>query len=82
MSSQATFHNIPHFLHGRQKSGIKVQCKMAVAVQNVKSPVLFIPLFLKSAKQIVNYHSFCFSHQIDQGEETEGLEREGLEMER
>jgi hypothetical protein len=32
---------------------------------------------LKSATQIVNNHSFCFSHQTDLGEETEGLEREG-----
>jgi hypothetical protein len=26
---------------------------------------------LKSAKQIVNNHSFCFIHQTAQGEETE-----------
>ncbi len=47
-----------------------------------KIPCTFYPAFLKSARQIVYNHSFCFSHQTDQGEETEGLEREGLEMER
>jgi hypothetical protein len=43
--SQAAFHNIPHFSHGQEKSGIKVQCKIAVAVQKVKTPVHFIQLF-------------------------------------
>jgi hypothetical protein len=47
-----------------------------------KIPCTFYPALLKSATQIVNNHSFCFSHQLDLGEETEGLEREGLEMER
>jgi hypothetical protein len=47
-----------------------------------KIPCTFYPALLKSAKQIVNNHSFCFSHQTDQGEETEGLEREVLERER
>jgi hypothetical protein len=32
---------------------------------------------LKSEKNIVKNHSCCFSHQTDQGEETEGFEREG-----
>ncbi len=27
-------------------------------------------------------YSFCFSHQTDQGDETEGFEREGLEIKR
>ena len=38
----------------------------------------------KPEKNIVNNHSFCLSHQTDHyhGDETEGFEREGLEMER
>jgi hypothetical protein len=64
-----------------KRAGQKVQRKFAVAVQK-KIPSTFCPALLKSAKQIVNNHSFCFSHQTNQGEETEGLEREGLEMER
>jgi hypothetical protein len=47
-----------------------------------KIPCTFYPALLKSATQIANNNSFCFSHQTDLGEETEGLEREGLEMER
>jgi hypothetical protein len=64
-----------------KRAGQKVQRKIAVAVQNVK-PLSFCPALLKSEKNIVNNHSCCFSHQTDQGEETEGYEREGLEMER
>jgi len=46
------------------------------------NPSTFCPALLKSEKNIVNNHSCCFSHQTDPGDETEGLEREGLEMER
>ncbi len=48
-----------------KRAGQKVQRKIAAVVQKVKSPVLFYPALLKSAKQIVNNHSFCFSHQTD-----------------
>ena len=64
-----------------KRAGQKVQRKIAVAVQKVNSPLLLVPLFLKSVKQIVNNHSFSFNHQTDL-EETEGFEREGSEMER
>jgi hypothetical protein len=63
-----------------KRAGQKVQRKIAVAVQNVK-PLYFLSRFLKYEKNIVNNHSCWFSHQTDQGEETEGFEREGLEME-
>ncbi len=49
--SQAAFHNVPHFSRGRQKSGIKVQFKITVAVQKVKTPVHFIPLFWNNIQQ-------------------------------
>ncbi len=65
-----------------KRAGQKVQRKIAVAVQKVKSPLLFCPALLKSEKNIVKNLSCCFSHQTDQGEETEGFEREGLEGER
>ena len=45
LCSQIVFHNVPHFSRRRQKSGKKIQRKIAAAVQKVKSPVLFIPLF-------------------------------------
>ncbi len=64
-----------------KRAGQKVQRKIAVAVQKVKSPLLFVPLFWNQ-QQIVNNHSFSFNHQTDQGKETEGFEREVLEMER
>ncbi len=38
----------------------------------------FYPALLKSATQIVNNHSFCFSHQTDLGEETEGFGEGGI----
>jgi hypothetical protein len=46
-----------------------------------KIPSTFCPALLKSAKQIVNKHSFSFNHQTDQGKKTEGFEREGFERE-
>jgi hypothetical protein len=63
-----------------KRAGQKVHRKIPVAVQNIKS----LPALLKSYKNIVNNHSFCFSHQTDhyQGDETEGFESEGLEIER
>jgi hypothetical protein len=61
-----------------KRAGQKVQRKIAVAVQNVK-PLYFLS---RSFEFIVNKHSCCFSHQTDQGEETEGFKMEGLEMER
>jgi hypothetical protein len=53
LCSQVVFHNIPHF---GKRAGQKVQRKIAVAVQKVKTPLLFVPL-LKSAKKIVNNHT-------------------------
>ncbi len=59
----------------------KVQRKIAVSGTKSKIPSTFSPALLKSAKQIVNKHSFSFNHQTDQGKDTEGFEREGLEGE-
>ena len=66
-----------------KRAGQKVQRKIAVAVQKVK------PLyFLKKSRSFEIREKYCkqsyflFSHQTDQGDETEGFEREGLEMER
>jgi hypothetical protein len=61
---QVVFHIVPHF---GKRAGQKVQRKIAAAVQKSKIPSTFCPAILKSAKQIVNNHSFCFSHQTDQG---------------
>jgi hypothetical protein len=77
------------FLADGKRAGQKVQCKIAVAVQKVK-PLYFLSRSLKSAKQIANNHtsgelsySLCFSNQTDQeGDETKGLEMEGLEGDR
>jgi hypothetical protein len=38
LCSQVIFHNLPHF---GKRAGQKVQCKVAVAVQNVK-PLYFL----------------------------------------
>jgi hypothetical protein len=79
---QVVFHIVPHFSCGRQKSGAKNTARNRRSRTKSKIPCTFYPALLKLAKQIVNNHSFCFSHQTDQGEETEGLEMEGLERER
>ncbi len=42
LCSQVVFHNLPHF---GKRAGQKVQRKIAAAVQKVKSPLLFVPLF-------------------------------------
>jgi hypothetical protein len=42
LCSQVVFYNIPHF---GKRAGQKVQRKIAIAVQNVKTPLLFVPLF-------------------------------------
>jgi hypothetical protein len=65
-----------------KRAGQKVQRKIARSGTKSKIPSTFCPALLKSAKQIVNYHSFSFNHQTDQGKETEDFEREGLERER
>ncbi len=39
---QVVFHIVPHF---GKRAGQKVQRKIAAAVQKVKSPLLFVPLF-------------------------------------
>ncbi len=70
---QVVFHIDPHF---GKRAGQKVHRKIAAAVQNVK-PLYFLSRYFET-KQIVINHSFCFSHQTDKGEETEGLEREDL----
>ena len=66
-----------------KRAGQKVQRKIAAAVQNVK-PLYFLSRSFEIREKIVNNHSFCLSHQTDHyhGDETEGFEREGLEMER
>jgi hypothetical protein len=63
-----------------KRAGQKVQRKIAIAVQKVK-PLYFLSRSFEIRKNIVNNHSFCFSPQTDQGDETEGFEGEGLEME-
>ncbi len=65
-----------------KRAGQKVQRKIARSGTKSKISSTFSPALLKSEKNIVKNHSCCFRHQTDQGEETEGLEREGLEIER
>jgi hypothetical protein len=64
-----------------KRAGQKVQRKIAVEVQNVK-PLYFLSRSFEFRGKYCHKHSCCFSHQTDQGEEMEGFEREGLEMER
>jgi hypothetical protein len=65
---QVVFHIVPHF---GKRAGQKVQRKMAAAVQNVK-PIYFLSRYFEISE------TNCFSHQTDQGQETECLEREDL----
>jgi hypothetical protein len=71
LCSQVIFHILPHF---GKRAGQKVQ-RIAVAVQNVKPLYFFPALLLFPHKNLLNY-SICFYNQIDQGAQTEGLERE------
>ena len=65
-----------------KRAGQKVQRKNRRSGTKSKIPSTFCPALLKSEKNIVKNHSFCISHQTDQGDKTEAFEREGLEMER
>jgi hypothetical protein len=64
-----------------KRAGQKVQRKIAVAVQKVK-PLYFLSRSFEIREKYCKHSYFFFSHQTDQGDETEGFEREGLEMER
>jgi hypothetical protein len=75
------FSQCPAFLLQTARAGQKVQRKIAVAVQSVK-PLYFLSRSFEIREKYCQQSSCCFSHQTDQGEETEGFEREGLEMER
>ncbi len=46
---QVVFHIVPHF---GKRAGQKIQRKIAAAVQKVKSPLLFVPLFCRSLWEI------------------------------
>jgi hypothetical protein len=72
LCSQVIFHNLPHF---GKRAGQKVQRKIAVAVQNVKPLYFLSRSFALSHKNLLSY-SICVYNQIDQGAQTEGLERE------
>jgi hypothetical protein len=58
-----------------KRAGQKVQRKIAAAVQNVKPLYFLSRSFVLSHKNLLSY-SICFYNQIDQGAQTEGLERE------
>ncbi len=53
----------------------KVQCKIAVAVQNVK-PLYFLSRSFALSPQKSAELFYMLYNQIDQGAQTEGLERE------
>ncbi len=74
LCSQVIFNNIPHF---GKRAGQKVQRKIAIAVQNVK-PLYFLSrsFALSPQKSAELFYTVCFYDQIDQGAQTEGLERE------
>jgi hypothetical protein len=59
------FSQCPALLAEGKRAGQKVHRKIAAVVQKVKSPLLFCPALLKSAKQIVKNHSFRLDHQTD-----------------
>jgi hypothetical protein len=65
-----------------KRAGQKVQRKIAVAVQKVKSPLLFVPLFWNQRNKLSTIVLLVLVIKLIKGEETEGFEREGLEMER
>jgi hypothetical protein len=69
---QVTFHNLPHF---GKRAGQNVQRKIAVAVQNVKPLYLLSRSFALSPQKSAEIF-YMFFNQIDQGAQTEGLERE------
>ncbi len=46
---QVVFRIVPHF---GKRAGQKVQRKIAAAVQKVKSPLLFVPLFLNQRNKL------------------------------
>ena len=58
-----------------KRAGQKVQRKIAAAVQNVK-PLYFLSRYFEISETNCQQSFFCFSHQTDQGKETEGLQRE------
>jgi hypothetical protein len=64
-----------------KRAGQKVQRKIAVAVQNVK-PLYFLSRSFEIREKYCQQSFLFFSHQTDQGKETEGFEMEGLEGER
>ncbi len=72
LCSQVVFHNLPHF---GKRVGQKVQRKIAAAVQNVK-PLDFLSRSFTLSPQKSAELLYMFYNQIDQGAQTEGLERE------
>ena len=61
-----------------QKSGTKSTGDFTFCTATAILHCTFYPALLKSATQIVNNHSFCFSHQTDLGEEAEGHGEGGI----
>jgi hypothetical protein len=72
LCSQVVFYNLPHL---GKRAGLKVQRKIAVAVQNVKPLYFLSRSFALSHKNLLTY-SIYFNNQIDPGAKTEGLEKE------
>ncbi len=65
-----------------KRAGQKVHRKIAVAVQKVKTPLLFVPLFWNPRKILSRINRFVLIIKLTITKETEGFEMEGLERER
>ncbi len=65
-----------------KRAGQKVHRKIAAAVQKVKSPLLFVPLFLNQRNKLSRIILFVLIIKVTITKETEGFKMEGLEMER
>jgi hypothetical protein len=59
-----------------------VHRKIAAAVQKVKSPLLFVPLFWNQRNKLSRIILFVLIIKLTITKETEGFKMEGLEMER
>ncbi len=77
LCSHVVFHNIPHLFRTRQRAGQKVHRKIAAAVQNVKTPLLFVPLFRNPRKIFSRIILFVLVIKLTIIKERDGGFREG-----
>jgi hypothetical protein len=92
----ACFHHVNNSYRSLLKKGMKSTSRKYLSILVNKVFIIYLPrvlclspcrlvIFLSSCRPVCHCcgtlsYSLSFSNQTDQGDETEGLEREGLEM--